>query len=89
MKTKKTGIVAGILAMGVVLGAGSLYAVEEKAEKTKICHFNDSSDVKGKVLSVSENAIKAHMEHGDPKVFVAYKDGSCEKYVSKQEMLRR
>ena len=59
----------------------SVLAAEKSSEKERICHI-DSKDGKGKVLSVSKSAVKAHIKHGDPATFVAYDDGSCKTWVA-------
>ena len=62
-----------------VISVATTQAGEGNDGKVKICHLSSDSDV-GKVLTVSENATKAHVKHGDPVTFIAYEDGSCRKY---------
>jgi len=44
----------------------------KKPAKVQICHVNSANDVEGlspfvfgRVIEVSQNAVKAHMKHGD------------------------
>lgn len=48
------------------------------ADKVRVCHLEDGATI-GKVLKISEKAVKSHLKHGDPTLFIAYDDGTCKK----------
>ncbi|MDH3974812.1 MAG: hypothetical protein OEV42_11085 [Deltaproteobacteria bacterium] len=76
MKMMKAGLLAIMVVSMVMFTSSSIYAGGKKADKSEMCHD-------GKVIMVSGNAIKAHLAHGDPDVFV--KEGnSCREYVAEQ-----
>ena len=74
------------VASALIFNVNATLAEGAKKEKVKICHI-DSDSGKGEVLTVSKSAVKAHLKHGDPKVFIAYRDGSFEVYVEEVRRL--
>jgi hypothetical protein len=70
--------VAGMLAAIPLCGVAS--AAKKAPAKVQICHVNSANDVVyfddgtmmvfGRVIEVSENAVDAHLAHGDSLVFI-------------------
>lgn len=81
MSASKKIFMAGLATLSVLFAAGISQAAdngqEEPAAKVRVCHMDQENATQGKVIIVSENAVKAHLGHGDPSIFVAYEDGSC------------
>ena len=73
MKVSKRIIRVSLVVAALFISATAVNA----AEKQRVCHLDNKSSTVGKVLNVSEKAVKAHLNHGDPAVFIAYKDGTC------------
>ena len=72
------GLAALVLALGV--GFGSVADAAPLA-KVEICHHEtkhlDFPSSNWHVIEVNENAIQAHLNHGDALIFGANDDGSC------------
>jgi hypothetical protein len=81
MRASKKIFMVGVAALSVLFAAGVSQAAangqEETDAKVRVCHMDHEGATQGNVIVVSENAVKAHIGHGDPSVFVAYEDGSC------------
>jgi len=84
---KKLFLVAGIVAVLALIPLSSLMATQDEAPattdkivlvsldealaaKVDVCH-------RGRVISVSENAVPAHIRPGDPENFDVNPDGTC------------
>lgn len=79
MKVSSKGLRLMLVVAAIFVSATAVNA----ADKVRICHIEDGATV-GKVLKVSEKAVKAHLKHGDPTLFVAYDDGTCKKKTVKK-----
>ena len=74
MKVSKRIVKVSLVVATLFLSATAVNA----GEKERVCHLEDGATI-GKVLKVNEKAVKAHLKHGDPTVFIAYEDGTCKK----------
>ncbi|MEJ2702725.1 MAG: hypothetical protein P8Z79_09825, partial [Sedimentisphaerales bacterium] len=78
--------VAGVLAAVPLCNVAS--AAKKAPAKVEICHVNSANDVVyieggaaivfGRVIEVSENAVDAHLAHGDSLVFIPMYEGDRE-----------
>lgn len=73
MRASKKIVMAGLASISVLVAAGVSQAADKA--KVRVCHMEGG---KGRVLVVSESAVNTHIGHGDPSLFKAYEDGSCE-----------
>jgi hypothetical protein len=74
MKIKNLVVLFNLSCVGMLLGSASAFAAP--LDKVEICHVNSANDtvnsssgdpfiVFGKVISVSPDALEAHLAHGD------------------------
>lgn len=65
------------LSMLVVFGVAVVAYQPVNADKTLVCHIEDTKGV-GHVIEVSDSAVPAHLNHGDcPTVLPPDADCSC------------
>lgn len=72
MKKSLSFFFAGLIALSAVVS----YSAFAKASKTAICHITGNGTYQ--VIVVSDNAINAHLDHGD--IFLSWR-GLCEELL--------